>query len=420
MKVLIFSSSAGNGHNSTAKRLQEKILSKEPKSKIKIIDSYNAYASKLKAWIMEDGYFLACNHILPMYNFFFKQSEKSNFENRDKSNANKDSYCLMYGMLKEIYDFKPDIVISTYIFCSIALRNLKRYYEIPAPCVCMTLDYGISPYWECCAEGLDYMFLTGDYMVKPFKKLGYTDKQIVVSGIPVAEKFSSDLEKKETRIQMGLDPDLFTLIIMKASFFPISNKKIVKELKKIKNKIQVIIINGKNKKNYDEMTKLIAKNNLIHNIKNIGFTDKMVEYLKSSDLVLGKAGGLSTTECINSNTPSLIVDGLPQQEIYNKMYLIEHGCAVAVTKRSLASTIMDIASDKRKYNQLQKCTQKLSNPNTLEIIYNTISNLPTPDYSNLKLTDSKRQVIRNVNKKRLETIKSQKLESKSKKQTKKK
>ena len=69
------------------------------------------------------------------------------------------------------------------------------------------------------------------------------------------------------------------------------------------------------------MAKRLQKANLIHNVINVGYTNKMVEYLKSSDLVFGKAGGLTTTESINSGIPSLIVDRLPQQEIYNKQFL---------------------------------------------------------------------------------------------------
>ena len=38
--------------------------------------------------------------------------------------------------------------------------------------MCMTLDYGISPYWER-ANTLDYMFLTGDYMIESFLEKGY-------------------------------------------------------------------------------------------------------------------------------------------------------------------------------------------------------------------------------------------------------
>ena len=408
MKILIFSSSAGNGHNSTAKRIKEKVLEKDPTADIKIIDSYNKYASPLKAWIMEDGYFWACNHLLGIYNLAFKCSEKSSFENRNKSNANRDSYCLMYGMLNEIYSFKPDVIISTYIFCSIALRNLKRYYKIPATTMSMTLDYGISPYWECCADGLDYMFLTGKYMVDRFKKLGYSDKQLIVSGIPVADKFSVTLDRTDTAKAIGIDPDLFTITVMKASFFPVSAKKLISELKKIKTKIQVVIVNGKDKKQKAKIDKLIKKAGLIHTIHNIGFTDKMVEYLKCTDLVLGKAGGLSTTECINAGVPSLIVNHLPQQEIYNKNYLIDNNCAIAITSSTIAKTINNVLDNPKQLDILKKSTQKVAIHGALSKIYDIISKCSTPDYSGLKVVDSKRQLIKNIDRQRKLDIKNQK------------
>ena len=75
----------------------------------------------------------------------------------------------------------------------------------------MTLDYGISPYWECCAQGLDYMFLTGDYMVPFFKEKGYKDKQLLVTGIPVADKFSNPIPKESAREILKLDKNLFTI-----------------------------------------------------------------------------------------------------------------------------------------------------------------------------------------------------------------
>ena len=248
MKILMFTVSAGNGHNSTAKRLKEKIENNNPNAEIEIVDVYKEYASKLKAWTMEQGYFLACNHFVSIYNHFFKKSEKSDYENRDKSKANKEIYPIMYGMLKKIYEYKPDVIISTYIFCAVALSNLKRYYKIPATTICMTLDYGISPYWECCSDGLDYMFLTDNYMLDTFKAKGFKDNQLIVSGIPVADKFSTPLPKDKARQLLNLDQNLFTLIIMKGSFFPVSNSDIIKQLSLIDEKIQIIIINGKDKK----------------------------------------------------------------------------------------------------------------------------------------------------------------------------
>ena len=321
MKILIFSSSAGNGHNSTAKRISEKILENDKDATVEVIDAYKSYAPKLKAWIMEQGYFFACNHFVGIYNHFFKKSEQSTPENRDKAKANDDTYSLLYGMLNKIYEFKPDVIISTYIFCSVALTNLKRYYNIPAKIICMTLDYGISPYWECCVNGLDYMFLTGDYMVPKFKELGFRDEQLIVSGIPVADKFFVDTPKEQSRKNLGLDENLFTLLIMKASFFPIKNAQLMQQFALIKDKMQIIIINGKDQKSKQDFDRRIQKANLIHKFINIGFTDKMVDYLNSADIVLGKAGDIST---ITSMDDDILIQTEPYL-IRKTKHLLKYG-----------------------------------------------------------------------------------------------
>lgn len=409
MKILMFTVSAGNGHNSTAKRLKEKILTNNPKAEIEIVDIYKEYANKLKAWTMEQGYFLACNHFVSIYNHFFKKSEKSDYDNRDKSKANKEIYPVMYGMLNKIYDYKPDIIISTYIFCAVAISNLKRYYDIPATTICMTLDYGVSPYWECCADGLDYMFLTDNYMLDTFKAKGYKDEQLIVSGIPVADKFSSPLPQNEARELLGLEQDLFTIVIMKGSFFPVSNGDIIKQLSLVKEKIQVVIINGKDKKCQDDIDKRLKKAKLKHNIINLGFTNQVVEYFSASDLILGKAGGLSTTESINAGIPSLIVDKLPQQEIYNKLFLINHGCAMAVTSKDIAEKINFLMENPSEYNSLKACTLALRKADTLDKFYDVLSKCPNADYSHINFNDNKKQVIKNVHTKRRLSIKQSKL-----------
>jgi len=408
MKILMFTVSAGNGHNSTAKRLKEKIENNNPNAEIEIVDVYKEYASKLKAWTMEQGYFLACNHFVSIYNHFFKKSEKSDYDNRDKSKANKEIYPIMYGMLNKIYEYQPDVIISTYIFCAVALSNLKRYYKIPATTICMTLDYGVSPYWECCADGLDYMFLTDNYMLDTFKAKGFKDKQLIVAGIPVADKFSTPLPKLEARKILNLDENLFTIVIMKGSFFPVSNGDIIKQLSLVNEKIQVIIINGKDKKCQDDLDKRLSKAKLKHNIVNLGFTNQVVEYFSASDLILGKAGGLSTTESINAGIPSLIVDKLPQQEIYNKMFLINHGCALPVTNKDIAEKINYLIENPNEYNNLKNATLNLRKTDTLDKFYNVINDCPKADYSDIHFGDNKRQVIKNVDKQRRLSIKKNK------------
>ncbi len=408
MRVLIFTASAGNGHNSSAKRITEKLLEKDKDTVIETVDIYKNYASKMKAWTMETGYFLVCNHFVGLYNHFFKQSEMSSVENKDKSKCNREVYPIMYGMLKKIYEFQPDVIVSTYIFGAIALNNIKRYYDIPAKVVCMCLDYGISPYWECCTEVLDYMFLTNEGMIQSFKDKGYKDEQLIVTGIPVSDKFNNPPEKKEAREKLGLETDMFTIVLTTQSFFPIKNKKIFSELAKVKNPIQVIIVNGKNKKCKREIDKLIKTTNLPHKFISLGFTDKIVEIFSASDIILGKAGGLFTTEQINLGLPGLIVDKLPQQEIYNKQYLIDNNCALPVNKDTIADNIIHLIKNPSSQETLRNSALKIRKPDALVDICKVISSCPSADYSNINFTDTKKMVIRNVDRKRKEAIKANK------------
>lgn len=383
MKILIFTASAGNGHNSTAKRLREKILKHDSNAEVKIVDTYKSYASKLKAWTMDRGYCLTCNYLLPVYNYFFKKAEKASEANK-KKRLKKKVKSLPSGMLREIYDFQPDLIISTYIFNTVALAELKKRFTIPAKVMCMTLDYGISPYWEKGAEVLDYMFLTDDYMIEPFLKKGYKKEQLISSGIPVADQFSSPLDREEASKAVGLDPNMFTVVIMKASFFPVSNQKIINELKKVEKPLQVVVVNGKDKKVAEDFAKRLKKANLHHKVINLGFTNQIVEYFSVADLVIGKGGGLSTTETINAGVPSLILNKLPQQEVYNKKHLIDNGCAIATTKNELAKHLNFLLDNPDEYKKLKENTLKLRKTETLNMMYEIIKAVPKADYSNIE------------------------------------
>lgn len=408
MRILILSSSAGNGHNSAANRIKEKFLVENPNTEIEIVDIYKSYASKFQAWTIEKGYFLACNHLLPFYNHFFKKSEHKTFENKDKFGCHKQTYSMLYGILNKIYEYKPDLIICTYIFASVALANIKRVYNIPAKVACMTLDYGVSPYWECTANVLDYMFLTDEYMVERFIERGFKKEQLYVTGIPISRNFYVERNKEETRKALGLNTNLFTIIIMKASFFPVKEKTLVKNLSKINKNIQVIIINGRDEKSKKKIDKYLAKYRINHVVHNIGFTTNIPQYFSASDLVIGKAGGLTTTESLASKLPSLIFNKLPMQEIYNKEFMISHGCALPVTKKDLFEKINYLLDNPSEYNKMVDKTTRVRKLNAVDELYEVLKNVPTADYSNINFSDSKKILIKRINKQRKKDYKNSK------------
>ncbi|MBR1926131.1 MAG: glycosyltransferase [Clostridia bacterium] len=408
MKVLILTASAGNGHNSTADKITKKILSEYKDAEIKKVDMYKQFANKIKSWAFEKGYAFACNHFVGIYNYFFKKSEKSTYENRDKSKSNKEVYPMMAGVLNEIYSFKPDIIVCTYIFTAIAITNLRRYYNIPATVICMTLDYGVSPYWEC-ATAVDEMFLTDDYMIEPFLKRGFKRNQLIVSGIPVGDVFSEKTDIIKVRKDLGLE-NKFTLLVARSSFFSLKPKKLVAEFKKIKQPIQILICNGKDKKGMEQIEKYLKKEKLPHNIKQYGYIENLGNIFSASDLILTKGGGLTLTEALTKGVPTLIIDKLPQQEIYNKKYFIDNNLGLSVDKsHSVSFWVNKLLDDKKLYNNMIENINKIRKLNTLDVFLNHIKSYKKADYSIIEpLIDSKKQIIKNVDKKRKEAIAKQK------------
>lgn len=373
MKILIFTASAGNGHNSAAKTIKKEFDSREG-NEVVIIDAYKKYASALKNWLHTDGYLLACNHGVKLYNHFFKKCEARDYTKPEKNSVHKTINCLKKGMLKDIVEFKPDLIISTYIYCSIALSDVKQEHNLQIKTASLMLDYCISPFWECIAKNTDYMFLTSNAFVDEFVKRGFAPKVLYPIGIPINNAFSELKDKSTACKELNLKEDMFTLIIMKAGFFGIKEKALISALNDVKTPIQVVIVNGRAEKSKQKIDKLLKTKATQHNIASIGFTDKIPEYFACADLVLGKAGGLTLTETLTSGIPSLIVGKLPQQEIYNKDFMVKNNVCRFVEKNSLADVLNCIVENPRIVEEMKNNCKNLRTPYVVTKLCDILSN----------------------------------------------
>ena len=93
---------------------------------------------------------------------------------------------------------------------------------------------------------------------------------------------------------------------------------------------------------------------------------------------------------------SLILNKLPQQEIYNKEFLVKNGCAIAVENNSIATNINLILNNKSKLLVLKENCLKLRKPDSLDIFYKEIANFGMANYDGLELKDSKNQMKRKI------------------------
>ena len=101
---------------------------------------------------------------------------------------------------------------------------------------------------------------------------------------------------------------------------------VVARLLQLRHDVQGIVICGRNEELRHRLKEMLGPHGA--RFKVIGYTDKMHEYMKISDLFIGKPGGLTTAEALACSLPMIIVDPIPGQEERNSDHLLEKGCAL--------------------------------------------------------------------------------------------
>ncbi len=257
-------------------------------------------------------------------------------------------------LLKEIYDFKPDIVYGTHFYVGAVLSLLKLAYNLPCKTIVSTLDYTNTPFWES-SVGIDYLTLPNQEFIAEFVEEGFKEEQLIVTGLPCGDQFMLKEDKLEARKELGLDVDKFTIMVMFGGGYWSGGYKILKKLIKcVKGKdVQIIMINGKNQQDFVKVEKL---KNKLKDLKliNVGFTNQIAKYMSATDVIINKMGGLSLTETLNKQVPCIAYSRLPGQELANLKYVQEKGLAKAFkNKKELGQAINSFIDDRKELDRIK-------------------------------------------------------------------
>ena len=197
------------------------------------------------------------------------------------------------------------------------------------------------------------------------------NKNSIVTGNPIRSDFET-LTKEEAREKLGLENRLTLCIMGGSQGAKAINNTVVELLKEFsqENNIQIIFQTGK--KNYDEVTeklKLIYpgweqdKNLLIKPY----FMD-MVSVLKSSDIVISRAGSLSLSEISASAAAPILVPypyAAANHQRINAKYFLEMGACIYLEDENLEpnklrETIIELLENPVKMNYLKQNSSHLA------------------------------------------------------------
>jgi processive 1,2-diacylglycerol beta-glucosyltransferase len=155
---------------------------------------------------------------------------------------------------------------------------------------------------------------------------GIPREVIHVTGVPIMPQFSDTLSRKECAAEFGLNPDKKTILMMSGGVGIGGIGILAEMLLTLNYDFQIVALAGKNEQLLAALHEIEAKHP--GRLFPLGFTGVVERVMAASDLAITKPGGLTTSECLATGLPMIVISPIPGQEERNADFLLESGAAL--------------------------------------------------------------------------------------------
>lgn len=369
MKVVIAAAGTG-GHINPGIAIANKVMEKEPKSKVIFIGTNRGLENDL---VPRAGYKL---EKIDAYGIQRKLTIQ-NFKN-------------LYSTFKSIniaknilIENKPDVVIGTGGYICVPVVIAAKKLGIPVVLHESNAFPGIA--------------------VKLFKKkadkilVGFKDakerlsnaENVIVTGNPIKIKKLdlTETEKQKIKKGIGLDENKTTVLVFGGSQGAKSINRSLIEIIVNKKNTNYQIIWAAGPEQYEEIEQQLKDVKLdIENLKDVKIVPyiyNMEEVMNTCDLVVCRSGAMTITEIACTGKPAIFIPfpyATENHQEYNAKVLENAGAAKIILNKDLNSeilgnTISEMIKDKTELEKMSENALKIYMPNVEERIYNEIKEL---------------------------------------------
>jgi processive 1,2-diacylglycerol beta-glucosyltransferase len=371
-KVLILSVSAGAGHLRAAEALERAFRLMNAAQEVRHIDTLQ-YTNKIFRHLYSKSYIEMVNKMPEVLGWLYDHLDKPWKNERRRLAFDKLNTRPFVKMLKE---YQPDIIVCTHFLPAEIISWLKAKERISCRQSIVVTDFDVHAMWLC--HHYEHYFVALDETRLHLEKLGIPANKITVSGIPIDPVFADQKNKREMRDKHGLRQDVTTILLSAGGFGVGPMEHILKSLMSdMRSPAEVVALCGRNQKLKHRIDHLAASlsPDRQFSIKTVGYTTAMDEYMSASDILLGKPGGLTTSEALAKGLIFVIVNPIPGQEERNSDHLLEEGVAIRCNNLPVLAHKLDLLlSDPARMNTMRANARRLARPHAArEVIEKLLS-----------------------------------------------
>ncbi len=353
-KVLIVSACFGDGHNTAARNIATAL---KGMAEVMVADPCMEAKPKLNRQLSR-GYQLIINHTPTLWAGLYYSSDMVNFSSPSRMLPRKPEL----RMQQLMRDFQPDAIVSTYpLYPYFIERAFDKLPRVPVFTV-ITDSLKINKTWTGAPS--DHFLVTDTFTKEVLETTkGIPSDKIVSCGFAVDPTFTT-LPKLSA--ETPIEP--FKILYFPTGQTPKLRRNLRALLALQEVNIEITVVLGRNFRKLYKQAREIQKE-FPHQVTIKGWTKLVPELICQHHLVIGKAGGATSHECLSATTPMLVHYLLPGQEQGNLELLQKIGGGdLTNTPEKLATKVKQlIDNDGKQWREMKKALQRHSKPNGAQL-----------------------------------------------------
>jgi processive 1,2-diacylglycerol beta-glucosyltransferase len=359
-RVLLLSASSGAGHVRAAQAL-EKAFAARGDCAVQHIDAIE-YVSKLFQRAYDKTYISMVRRAPELMGVLYDRTDQPWQHPRRRLALDRLNSQPMIRMLKHV---QPDLCVATHFLPAEIIAWLIAKKKLNAKNAIVVTDYDVHAMWLCRTVSRYYVAIpeAAEYL----SGIGVPREILRVTGIPIDPLFAVPRDRAAARAALNLDAKSPVLLLSAGGYGVGPLEQLVRDLLSLEKPWQLVAIAGKSekmKKRLDEIARAAGTlPNGFARLVPVGFTTEMDQYMAAADLLVGKAGGLTTSEALARHLPMALIEPIPGQEFRNADHLLEAGAAIRCNNLPAAAW---------------KIAQLLDNPSRMEKMRNAATHMARP------------------------------------------
>ncbi len=333
MKIAILSCNTGGGHNTAAAAVSE-VLTQRGHSCF--ICNALEFMPKTTAQVISKGHNFVYRHTPKLFGIGYRFEEKY-----QPSLFTEQSIKGALPLYEELQRQQVDAVLCVHLFPATMMTELRRNHGVTLPTWFVSTDFTCYP--GVSELDVDGICMPHEELRSDFVAAGIPSPLLHATGIPVRQVFSRPMARSDARQALGIKGKKRVLVLGAGSMGAGPVREVAHTIVNLLGEDDLLItICGNNHRLKQQMD---ADFRNAERVQVLGFTKQMDLYMHAADLLITKAGGLTTSEALAAQVPLLYLDAVPGCETYNLDFLVSHGCALMChDENDIAPLLMGILS----------------------------------------------------------------------------